>query len=218
VGLPPQGTDYWDIFRPLLADRALAPTKADILNASAHFLELLQIRRSSSLFRLQTADQVKGVVSFYNTGPELIPGLIVMRLRDTGNYDPNVNDMVVLFNASPEPVTFSNNEFIGLDFALNSVQQVSNDALIRDSQFDPGTGSFSVAGRTTAVFTILGEPEIFPTPTATTVPVPTTSPSTTPTAAPPASSSPTGVVALAVALVAAIGAGIAWLVRRGRKE
>jgi pullulanase-type alpha-1,6-glucosidase len=218
VGLPPQGTDHWDIFRPLLANRALAPTKADILNASAHFLELLQIRQNSNLFRLQTADQVEGVVSFYNTGPEQIPGLIVMRLRDTGNYDPNVNDMVVLFNASPEPVTFSNKEFIGLDFALNSVQQVSNDALVRDSQFDPGTGSFSVAGRTTAVFTILGEPETFPTPTATTLPAPTTEPSPTPTPTPTAGSSPTGVVALAVALIAALGAGIAWLVRRGRKE
>jgi hypothetical protein len=106
----------------------------------------------------------------------------------------------------------------GLDFALNSVQQVSNDAPVRDSQFDPGMGSFSVAGRTTAVFTILGEPETFPTPTATTLPAPTTEPSPTPTPTPTAGSSPTGVVALAVALVAALGAGIAWLVRRGRKE
>ena len=139
-----------------------------------------------------------------------------MRLRDTGNYDPNVNDVVVLFNASPEPVTFGHQDFIGADFALNSVQQVSNDALVRESSFDAGTGSFSIAGRTTAVFTVLGEPEALPTFTAApvaTTSVPPIAPTSTP-AAPSGASPSAGLIALGVAALAALGAGIFWFVRR----
>jgi hypothetical protein len=169
---------------------------------------------------LQTAEQVNRVVSFYNTGPEQIPGVIVMRLRDTGNYDPNVNDVLVIFNAGPEAVTFSHQEFIGADFALDSVQKVSNDPLVRESSFDTGTGSFTVAGRTTAVFTLLGEPEevIAATemPTQTAAPSATAAPSSTATVTPGAEETPVtpGLVALVVGLVAAVGAGVAWLIRR----
>lgn len=220
VGLPIEGSSYKDIFQTLLADPALRPTKQDILNASAHFLEMLQMRKNIALFRLQTAEQVYRVVSFYNTGPEQIPGVIVMRLRDTGNYDPNVNDVLVIFNAGPEAVTFSHQEFIGADFALDSVQQVSNDPLVRESSFDTGTGSFTVAGRTTAVFTLLGEPEevIAATemPTQTAAPSATAAPSSTATVTPGAEETPVtpGLVALVVGLVAAVGAGVAWLIRR----
>jgi pullulanase len=165
VGLPLEGTAQWDIYQPLLAQPDLAPTKADIEFASAAFLEYLQIRKSSKLFRLETADQIKNVVSFYNTGPEQIPGLIVMHLDDKENIDPVYDEIVVLFNARPDEVTFNDPTFTGKDLALNSVQQVSVDALVRDSKFDSANGAFTVAGRTTAVFSSLHEPIVAATPT-----------------------------------------------------
>ena len=163
MGLPLEGTGQWDIYKPLLANPALAPTRADIESASAVFREFLQIRKSSRLFRLETAGQIESVVSFYNNGPEQIPGLIVMRLTDTENIDSIHEEIVVLFNARPEPVTFNDPTFAGKNYTLNTIQQESSDPLVRDSTYDPADGTFTIPARTTAVFNILHE--IIPEPT-----------------------------------------------------
>ena len=94
VGLPLEGTGQWDIYKPLLADPTIAPAKTDIESASAVFREFLSIRKSSPLFRLQTADQIKKSVLFLNTGPEQVPGLIVMHLTDKAGIDANYIDTV----------------------------------------------------------------------------------------------------------------------------
>jgi pullulanase-type alpha-1,6-glucosidase len=167
VGLPPEGTGQWDIYKPLLADPALAPAKTDIEFASAVFREYLQIRKSSKLFRLETAEQIRDVLSFYNNGPDAIPGLIVMHLNDINDIDPVYEEIVVLFNAQPDEVTFSDSAFTGKNFVLHSIQQASSDELVRNSKFDPSGGTFILPGRTTAVFNILHELSAEPTPTAT---------------------------------------------------
>jgi pullulanase len=152
VGLPGEGRDRWDIFRPLLADPALKPTQTDIVNASAVFREYLQIRKSSPLFRLPTANKVERSLTFLNTGSNQIPGLIVMHLNDADNLDPNHNHIVVLFNANQEELTFADSGFIGKEYSLHPVQQNSADPVVRNAAFDSATGIFTVPGRTTAVF------------------------------------------------------------------
>ncbi|MFZ5884489.1 MAG: pullulanase-type alpha-1,6-glucosidase [Chloroflexota bacterium] len=151
VGLPIEGTGQWDIYKPLLADPKLAPAKTDITFASAVFREFLQIRRSSPLFRLQTADQIKQSLTFLNTGPQQTPGLIVMRLQDVLNLDPNFSEIVVLFNARPETVTFSDASLAG-DYVLHPVQQNSADEVVKQAAY--ASGAFNVPPRTTAVFVI----------------------------------------------------------------
>ena len=68
VGLPPAGdnADKWPIIKPLLANPKLKPQQTDILGAAAHFEEMLKIRKSSKLFRLETDEQVKQHLSFYD--------------------------------------------------------------------------------------------------------------------------------------------------------
>ncbi len=90
-GLPGRGHEHWDWFRSLLSNPALRPVKKDITHSAALFRELLQIRRSSPLFRLRTAGDVQKSVSFLNTGPNQIPGLIVLRLADSGNLDAPIS-------------------------------------------------------------------------------------------------------------------------------
>ena len=70
VGLPPaQGNqDDWSIIGPALADPNLKPTAKDIEGTYRHMLEMLVIRKTSKLFRLRTADEIKKAVSFYNVG------------------------------------------------------------------------------------------------------------------------------------------------------
>ena len=168
VGLPPETNGQWDIYKPLLANSDLAPAKAETKFSSDVFREFLQIRKSSKLFRLETAKQIQAALSFYNNGPDRIPGLIVMYLNDTEDLDPAYEEIVVLFNASPDEITFDDPVFAGKDLALNSVQQASNDELVRNSTFDSASGSFTVPGRTAAVFNRLHEePSAQVTPTAT---------------------------------------------------
>lgn len=154
VGLPREGRDKWDIFRPLLANPALKAGRAEISFAAATFREYLRIRKSSPLFRLRTAEDVQRCVSFLNSGPEQIPGLIVMQLTASGDIDPLYKAIVVLFNASPLPVTFAGDAFAGLKFELHPVQAATSDEILLRADFDTSTGAFRIPGRTTAVFVL----------------------------------------------------------------
>ena len=63
-GLPLAGDNggMYDVMQPLLANPDIVPTKDDILAANAHMREMLQIRKSSKLFRLETAARHQGAV------------------------------------------------------------------------------------------------------------------------------------------------------------
>jgi hypothetical protein len=141
------------------------------------------------LFRLQTADQVSERLTFYNPGPFQIPGLIVMSLSDIGeeNLDPNYGLIVVLFNANNAEQQFTEELFTNLPLTLHPVQMTSTDGVVQTAIYDPTTATFTVPGRTTAVF-ILAEADATITellPPATPLPTPE------PTAEPTATAEPT---------------------------
>lgn len=159
VGLPPNGTDRWPAMKALLANPALKPVPADIQAGLSHFKEMLEIRRSSRLFRLRSATEVKQRLKFYNTGPQQVPGLIVMSLENTGAArlaDP-FDRVVVLFNATPRTQTFANPDFASDAFVLHPVLQNSSDPSVKISTYNPATGAFSVPERTAAVFVVLSQ-------------------------------------------------------------
>ncbi len=162
IGLPIEGSSNWAIYQPLLADKALAPIQSDILNSNVVFREFLQIRKSSPLFRLQTADQVMRMVTFLNNGPDQQLGLIVMRLQDLDNLDPRFSEIVVLINANHDPVTFTDAQLANKEFVLHPVQQNSNDRVLRNAKY-AGSGKFTIPALTTAVF-VVEKPFTPPTP------------------------------------------------------
>ncbi len=246
-GLPvaSKNRENWDIMRPLLADPTLNPAEEDVALMAELFTELLQIRQSSPLFRLQTAVSVQDRLAFHNTGPEQIPGLIVMSLSDVVGEDLDANyDMVaVLFNANVEAVTFTNEAFAGLPWELHPIQQNSVDPIVQTASYDAETAAFNVPARTTAVFVLpqgslvreaepapeptaepaAPEPTIAPVPTEEmTAPEPTAAPAATaqPPAAEPAEDGGTNAGAAAGAGVAiAAGVGVAiWAALRRRKQ
>jgi pullulanase len=157
-GLPVEGSNFWNIDSPLLANSALKPAQADIQAASAVFQEYLQIRKSSPLFRLQNASQVERTVSFLNTGPNQVPGLIVMHLTDVDNLDPNYSDVLVFFNASPAELKFIDALLAGQAYSLHPVQQSSADPVVRTAAFESSSSTFRIPGRTTAVFVLKKTP------------------------------------------------------------
>jgi len=156
VGLPVAGKNQenWPIMQPLLADPALKPGPSDIQFSAALYQELLQMRYSSPLFRLQTADDVQMRVAFHNTGPDQMPGLVVMSLSDLvePDLDRGHELFVVLINANDEAQSITVPDLAGKELVLHLVQVTSVDEVVKTSAFDSASGTFTVPGRTTAVF------------------------------------------------------------------
>ena len=75
-----------------------------------------------------------------------------MRLNDAKRLDANYREIVVLFNARPEAVTFSDASFSGKAYTLHPIQQNSVDEIVKSASFTGDT--FNIPARTAAVFVI----------------------------------------------------------------
>nr|WP_240777208.1 pullulanase-type alpha-1,6-glucosidase [Nonomuraea basaltis] len=149
AGLPPRADNEarWPYARPLLADAALRPG-CDAINASrARFGELLRIRSSTPAFALGSLDEVRRRLSF----PDSAEGVITMHVDTTG-LDPRWTSVTVVFNATPSACTQALAAPAGRDVALHPVQVASGDPVVRESAFDPATGTLTIPARTVAVF------------------------------------------------------------------
>ena len=153
-GLPParDNEDVWPVIGPALADPNLKPTAKDIEGTYRHMLEMLVIRKTSGLFRLRTAEEIKKSVSFFNVGPDQVPGLIVERIVNSGRSCFPASEAVVLVNATPQTQSFTDAAFRKQPLLLHPIQALSQDPVVRTSKFKSSTGTFTVPARTTAVF------------------------------------------------------------------
>jgi len=156
AGLPVAGKNQenWYLMGPRLADPALKPGAEDIMFSADLFQELLAMRESSPLFRLQTGEEVQARVMFHNTGPSQLPGLIVMTISDRvePDLDADMEQIVVLINANDEAQSFTLAGAAGWYLDPHRVQQNSVDPLVKMATFDQASGTFYVPGRTAAVF------------------------------------------------------------------
>jgi len=158
VGLPPASDNQADygVMQPLLADPALASTPDDIMSTVMHTQEMLQIRKSSKLFRLETAEEIQNRLTFYNVGPDQLPGVIVMSLSDMvgDDLDSNCEQIIVIFNATPDDLAYEIGDLANLAFELHPVLAASYDTLVQTASYDAATGTFTVPAYTTAVFVL----------------------------------------------------------------
>ncbi|GAB5380462.1 MAG: hypothetical protein Alis3KO_26020 [Aliiglaciecola sp.] len=154
VGLPPADKDQanWDVISTILSQNE----GRDNVNAQhiefafERFKELLAIRSATPLFGLQTADQIIRRIKFLNTGPEQTLGLIVMSIDDpySRDLDPNIEQMIVIFNNNIETQTFDFSD--AGKFTLHPVLQRSQDPQMKNVV--TSANSFTVPGLTVAVF------------------------------------------------------------------
>jgi pullulanase-type alpha-1,6-glucosidase len=156
VGLPPAWSNEgdWAVLQPFLANLNLKPSQDHITRMAKMFRELLSIGYSSRLFRLGSEAEVQERVKFLNTGPNQLPGLIVMALSDepAPNLDQKYRQIVVLINANDEAQTFADPSFTGRHLKLHPAQAGSVDPIVRTSSFNRNTGAFTIPARTVAVF------------------------------------------------------------------
>ncbi len=158
VGLPPEFTGNagnWSVMQPLLANPALKVGYNEITAANAYFRDVLAIRKSSALFRLNSGAAVKSKLKFYNTGPSQIPGLIAMQLSDEAApfVDGKYKNIVVLFNATNTSQSINIAALANKSYKLHPIQKESMaDVAVKASSYSGAAGTFTVPPRTTAVF------------------------------------------------------------------
>ncbi len=87
------------------------PSGADMATMVGFYQELAELRQSSRLLRLGSGAEVIKRVDFRNTGPDQVPGLIVMTVDDGVNagadLDPAIEGLVVMINATNQPQSIS---------------------------------------------------------------------------------------------------------------
>ena len=163
-GLPqqPDNQNNWPFQTVVLDQASLSPAQSDVLAVAAHMREMLEIRKSSPLFRLRTEADIQRRLSFLAGGPDQRLGLIAMGLTDGTNcpnpvddIDPNYDAVVVVFNASTDTQAVDVDEADG--FALHPVQAGSADTVVQGATVTTITATvttsmFLVPPRTTAVF------------------------------------------------------------------
>lgn len=157
VGLPSadKNRDNWGLMTPVLENPLIKPDTKAILSAKEAFEDLLRIRTDSALFRLRTARDVEERLRFYNTGPDQLPGLVVMHIdgeKPSRYPDARYRSVVVLFNVDKEAKTIAIPELKERRLKLHQVQVSSDDPVVKTSRYGNADGSFTIPGRTAAVF------------------------------------------------------------------
>ncbi|WP_328482334.1 pullulanase-type alpha-1,6-glucosidase [Streptomyces sp. NBC_00377] len=141
-GLPPavDNASKWPYAEPLLKSVAVACPQ--ITATSAAYRDLLRIRTTEKAFSLGAAAQVQSALSFPLSGKNETPGVITMQL----------GDLVVVFNATPAPAKQTVDALAGTGYRLHPVQAGGADPTVRAASYLTGSGTFTVPGRTVAVF------------------------------------------------------------------
>lgn len=133
------------------------PSGADMATMVGFYQELAELRQSSRLLRLGSGAEVIKRVDFRNTGPDQVPGLIVMTVDDGVNagadLDPAIDGLVVMINATNAPQSIGdfrdgNDQPIDLTNLQLSPAHHGGESIARDAAVNGGTltlGAWSAA-------------------------------------------------------------------------
>ncbi|MCV2353624.1 DUF3372 domain-containing protein [Paucibacter sp. B2R-40] len=158
VGLPParDNADNWPLVKPLLANPLIKPAAADIAWTRDAFRDLLAIRKSTTLLRLRTAEDIKARLSFHNTGSAQEATVLVGHLNGAGYAGANFQELVYLINVDKSDKQLSVPALAGRNFELHPVHRAPGAADKRAAQakYEAGTGQFTLPARTAVVFVV----------------------------------------------------------------
>jgi pullulanase len=133
------------------------PSGADMATMVGFYQELAELRQSSRLLRLGSGAEVIKRVDFRNTGPDQVPGLIVMTVDDGvtsgADLDPAIEGLVVMINATNQPQSIGDfrdgkDQPIDLSTLQLSPAHHVGESIARDATANGGTltlGAWSAA-------------------------------------------------------------------------
>jgi len=148
------GKDY-DLILPLLRNSAIKPTPQDIAFARDAFRDLLSIRASSTLFRLRSAAEIRQRLSFYNTGSQQVPTVLVGHLEGAGYPGAQFKSITYLINVDTQVQKLTISEEQNRRYQLHPVHTsmtAADKRVASEARFDAGTGSFVIPPRSAVVF------------------------------------------------------------------
>lgn len=159
TGLPPKQDNgaEWPVLRELLADVSIKPQPEQIAWMRYVFRDLLRIRASSQLFRMQTADQIRQRLVFHNTGSTQQPTVLVGQLKGDGLVGANFREIVYLVNVDKQAHQMAIPALAGRSYALHPVLQAPEAAdqrVQREARYEPEGGRFSVPARSAVVWVL----------------------------------------------------------------
>ena len=160
VGLPMAGPNSgnWELMSPILANPMIKPNQAAIISARDYFIDLLEIRNDTPLFRLRSAQDVTERVRFHNTGPQQVAGVIAMSIDGQRYPGAKYKGVTTFFNVDKVAKDITIAEMKGRKLSVHKVhRKSSSDVLARTAGFDAATGTFRIPPRTTVVFVQNGE-------------------------------------------------------------
>jgi len=158
-GLPPAWDNEaaWPLMRPRLANPNLKPSPTDIAWTLAAFEDLMRIRSSSTLFRLQGAEEVGSRLRFLNTGPDQVPTVIAGHLSGGAYPGAAFSELLYLVNVDTGPHALKFESERGKNYVLHPVHRAPGAADRRaaeQARYETATGIFSVPPRTAVVFVV----------------------------------------------------------------
>ncbi len=157
TGLPPANDNraHYAWMKPLLSNPGLKPGPKHIALARDLFREWLQIRASTSLLRMASADDVVQRLRFFNTGAAQNPVLQVGHLQGRGHAGARFAEVLYVVNVDRQAHSLTLPDEAGKHYRLHPVQQRSRDArLARQTRFDRRSGRFDIPARSAAVFVL----------------------------------------------------------------
>ncbi|MGC3997295.1 MAG: pullulanase-type alpha-1,6-glucosidase [Anaeromyxobacter sp.] len=159
AGLPPAWRNNhddvlnWAVAGPALADNGRKVTATDIAWTSAVFKDLLAVRKSTSMFHLPTAAEIKACVSFPDQTIGQKPGVIVMKIGGGVSCGDNAfGSILVVFNATTTPQSLAVPYYAGKTVELHPVQAGGSDSVVKGSVYVKETGTFTTPARTVSVY------------------------------------------------------------------
>jgi len=142
IGLPPgwDNDDRWDDMREFMTNPNIQVEKEHMEFSKDVFREQLQVRYSSPLFRLESAEEINKRVLFHNTGSEQVPGIIAMTISDgtcAGEIlDPGHDGIAILFNSDQ----YRQQIHLGINgFQLHPVLQNGTDEKLKETEISNGS-------------------------------------------------------------------------------
>lgn len=153
TGSPPEwdnGANY-SVLQPLLQQvELIKPTSTEIVWTRDMFRQLLAVRKSSTLFRMRTADDVKSRLTFYNTGTTMEPTVVAMHLNGAGYAGANYDDVMVLVNVGTAAKTLTVDAQAGKSYVKHPALTV--DTRLAQATYNGTTGEFVIPARTAVVW------------------------------------------------------------------
>ncbi|MFZ6656889.1 alpha-1,6-glucosidase domain-containing protein [Undibacterium sp. TJN19] len=157
TGLPPEKDNgrFYPYITPLLANPDIKPSPQDIAFTRDLFRDLLQIRASSSLFRLTTAHEVSQRLHFYNTGASQNPLIIAAHLNGDKLPGAAFQNLMYFINISPHIQELRVSAQSRHQYMLHPVHmqaQAADKRIAAQARYESVNGQFVIPARSAVVF------------------------------------------------------------------